>query len=91
MFLARLEGAALSKAYSLYVVEGGRLITQSKSIIWKDINKDWRLTCTRYPQDIHAKIKMPFIAGYEQWVDFVPFYSHWHLHLCWPPVTELTG
>ena len=37
MFLARLEGASLSKAYNEYVVEGGRLITQSKDFIWKTI------------------------------------------------------
>jgi len=35
MFLARLEGASLSKAYTPYVVEGGRPITQSKNFIWK--------------------------------------------------------
>ena len=37
MFLARLEGAPLSKAYNEYVVEGGRLITQPKNFIWKTI------------------------------------------------------
>ena len=37
MFLARLEGAPLSKAYELYVVEGGRLITQPKNFILKSI------------------------------------------------------
>jgi len=35
MFLARLEGAPVSKAYKSCVVEGGRLITQSKNFIWK--------------------------------------------------------
>jgi len=37
MFLARLEGAPLIKAYTPYVVKGGRPITQSKSFIWKTI------------------------------------------------------
>ena len=37
MFLARLEGAPLSKAYNEYVVEGGRLIRQPKNFIWKTI------------------------------------------------------
>ena len=32
MFSARLEGATLSKAYGWYVVEGGRLITQPKTL-----------------------------------------------------------
>ena len=32
MFLARLEGATLSKAYGWCVVEGGRLITQPKAL-----------------------------------------------------------
>ncbi len=40
MFLARLEGAPLSKAYTPYVVEGGRPITQSKNFIWKTIGKE---------------------------------------------------
>ena len=35
MFLARLEEVPLSKAYTPYVVEGGRPITQSKNFIWK--------------------------------------------------------
>jgi hypothetical protein len=38
MFFARIEGVPLSKAYKLYVVEGGRLITQSKYFIWKPIH-----------------------------------------------------
>jgi len=37
MFLARLEGVPLSKAYKSYVVEGGRPITQSKNFICKTI------------------------------------------------------
>lgn len=36
-FLARLEGVPLSKAYKLYVVERGRLITLPKNFIWKTI------------------------------------------------------
>jgi hypothetical protein len=48
MFLARLEGASLSKAYRWYVVEGQRLITQPKNFIWKAIawtsdNQHWEL------------------------------------------------
>jgi len=38
MFLARPEGAPLSKAYKPYVVEGDRPITQSKNFIWKTIH-----------------------------------------------------
>jgi len=37
MFLVRLEGVLLSKAYTPYVVEGGRPIMQSKNFIWKTI------------------------------------------------------
>ena len=44
MILARLEGAPLSKAYNLYVVEGGRLITQPKNFIWKPIDVLTQLT-----------------------------------------------
>ena len=33
MFLARIEGDPMSKAYKSYVVEGGRLITQSKNVM----------------------------------------------------------
>jgi len=36
---AGLEGASLRKAYCSYVVEGKRLITQSKNIFWKTIEK----------------------------------------------------
>jgi hypothetical protein len=39
MFLARIEGVPLSKAYSEYVVERGRLITQSKNFIWEAIER----------------------------------------------------
>jgi hypothetical protein len=37
MFLARPEGAPLSKAYEEHVVEGERRIMQSKNSIWKTI------------------------------------------------------
>jgi len=37
VFLARLEGTPLSKAYTPYVVEGGRPLTPSKNLIWKTI------------------------------------------------------
>ncbi len=41
MFLARIEGAPLSKAHEFYVVEGGRLITQPKNFIWRTIAQDF--------------------------------------------------
>ena len=47
MFLARLEGASPSEAYTEYVVEEGRLITQSKNSIWEAVvGRDTRVALT---------------------------------------------
>ena len=67
MFLARLEGASLSKAYNEYVVEGGRLITQSKNFIWKTIASSiqHRFASSNEFDHDHMLVGLPASGGFE--------------------------